>query len=227
MSSASTTPPATPTPATPSVGVARFANAREWLDALGDVPLERILFDPPPGMATEADVVRLDDQHKRLCELIDGTLVEKTVGYIESLIASNLIFLLNLFVKPKRLGRVAAPDGMIRMPNDRIRIPDVAFYPDSAFPGGKPGREAAPQIVPDLAVEILSPSNTKREMSIKLAEYFEAGTRLVWYVDPPERTVTVFRGVNVSRTLTTADRLTAEPVLDGFDVAVVDLFEGT
>ena len=51
----------------------RFANAAEWLHSLGDVPLERIIVDPPPGTAAEADLLRLVEGDKRLCELIDGT----------------------------------------------------------------------------------------------------------------------------------------------------------
>jgi hypothetical protein len=60
-----------------------FDNAAEWLQSLGNVPLERILFNPLPGTATEADLLALVERDKRLCELIDGTLVEKPVGYWE------------------------------------------------------------------------------------------------------------------------------------------------
>ena len=59
-----------------------FDNAAEWLHSLGDVPPERILFDPRPGTATEADLLLLVERDKRLCELIDGTLVEKPVGFL-------------------------------------------------------------------------------------------------------------------------------------------------
>ncbi|CAA9388406.1 MAG: hypothetical protein AVDCRST_MAG64-1045, partial [uncultured Phycisphaerae bacterium] len=68
----------------------RFDNGAEWLAALGGVPLSRIIFDPWPGTATEADLLLFVERDKRLCELIDGTLVEKPVGYFESLIAGLL-----------------------------------------------------------------------------------------------------------------------------------------
>src|SRR5580698_1867194 len=86
-----------------------FANAAEWHHALGDVPLERIIIDPPPGTATEADLLRLVERDKRLCELIDGTLVEKPMGFWEGQIAAQLIIILGNFVNPRRLGLVFAP----------------------------------------------------------------------------------------------------------------------
>jgi hypothetical protein len=67
-----------------------FRNGAEWMAALGDVPLERIIFDPPPGTATEADLLdKLEDD--QLCELVDGTLVEKALGLFESVLAALLI----------------------------------------------------------------------------------------------------------------------------------------
>ena len=69
----------------------QFNNAAEWLAELGDIPPDRIVFDPWPGTATEGDLLRLAERDKRLCELIDGTLVEKPVGYWERFIAADLI----------------------------------------------------------------------------------------------------------------------------------------
>ena len=57
----------------------------------GAIPLHRVVSDPPPGAATEDDVVRMDAHHDRLCELIDGTLVEKAMGALESFLAGTLI----------------------------------------------------------------------------------------------------------------------------------------
>src|ERR1700727_356976 len=92
-----------PSPLHPS---RKFANAAEWHHALGDVPLERIIVDPPPGTATEADLLRLVERDKRLCELIDGTLVEKPMGFWEGQIAAQLIGMLVNFVNPRGLGSI-------------------------------------------------------------------------------------------------------------------------
>src|SRR3954471_22506298 len=105
----------------------RFDNAAEWLRALGGVPLERIIFNPWPGTATEADLLMLVERDKRLCELIDGTLVEKPVGYWEALIATRLSALLTLFADTRNLGYVSGADSTMRMKSGRVRLPDVAF----------------------------------------------------------------------------------------------------
>ena len=72
-------PPVAPAPSR-FVPPRRFNNGAEWLHALGDVPLKRIIFDPWPGTATEADLLRLLEHDKRLCELVEHTLVEKPVA---------------------------------------------------------------------------------------------------------------------------------------------------
>ena len=71
---------------------------------LGDIPLSRIVMDPWPGSATEKDLLVFVERDKRLVELIDGTLVEKPMGWFESLIATRLIIALGSFVNPRNLG---------------------------------------------------------------------------------------------------------------------------
>jgi Uma2 family endonuclease len=202
----------------------RFRTAREWLDAIGDVPPERIIFDPPPGTATEADLLARDRIHPP-CELVNGTLVEKTMGFYEGLLAVRIAKLLGIFVDTRGLGLVNGAGGMTRLLDLQIRLPDVAFYPWSLFPNRELPRQAAPRLVPALAVEVLSPGNTKREMQLKLEEYFEAGTKLVWYVDPATNTIAVYTSTQNPTVLTTSDRLTGGDVLPGFDVGVREVFE--
>jgi Uma2 family endonuclease len=201
-----------------------FANGAEWLHALGDVPLERVIFDPWPGTATEADLLRLVERDKRLCELIDGTLVEKPVGLYESFIAANLIAYLNMFVLPRKLGAVGGADSTLRMAfTGRVRLPDVCFIAAARLPKT---REPVPTLAPDLAVEVLSESNTRLEMEQKLNEYFRSGTRLAWIVDPQSRTVEVYHAPDRSiRVLRETDQLEGEHVLPGFAVPVSDLFQ--
>src|SRR4051812_31291501 len=148
-----------PTPAAvPSRPPRRFENAAEWLRALGNVPLERIIFDPWPGTATEADLLRFVERDNRLCELIDGTLVEKPVGFLEAAIAMDLGTDLNNFVRANNLGVVAGADCTMRMASTRrVRLPDVSFVSRERLP--RPG-EAIPTLAPDLAIEVLSESNT-------------------------------------------------------------------
>jgi Uma2 family endonuclease len=136
----------------------------------GPILFARIRQNPPPGSGTVADVVRLNDHEDRLYELVDGILVEKTVGLEESLIALNIGTLLNVFVKPRGLGLVAGEGGMLQLDIDLVRIPDVSFISWDSVPGGELPDEAAPLLVPDLAVEVISRANTRKEMEEKLRE---------------------------------------------------------
>ena len=214
---------ATPPPAAAAV---RYPTATDWLHALGDVPLERIVCDPMPGSATEADVLRwVDGDDKRLVELVHGTLVEKPPGCEESAITAQIAYLVMSFIKPRRLGRLAGPDGTIRLRPGCVRYPDVGFYAYASLPSGVMPQGSMPDVAPDLAVEVLSLSNTRREMELKRRDYFTAGTRLVWEVDPPGRSVDVYTAVEHPRRLTDTDTLNGEPVLPGFAVPVAELFE--
>jgi Uma2 family endonuclease len=80
------------------------------------------------------------------------------------------------------------------------------------------------EFAPDLAIEVLSPSNTPQEMERKLRDYFAAGVRQVWYVDPAPRTVEVFTAVDQSTLLHEDQSLSGEPVLAGFILPLRDLF---
>src|SRR5438105_10257501 len=108
--------------------LASVLSLADLLEQLGDIPAHRVLFRPRPGDATEADVLAyLEAPRKRICELIDGVLVEKPVGYTESFLASTLGAILFNFVDPRNLGIVTSPDGTVRLFAGRVRIPDLAF----------------------------------------------------------------------------------------------------
>jgi Uma2 family endonuclease len=197
----------------------------DLLERLGHIPLERIRFRPHPGMATEADVLTaLVGPRKRICELIDGVLVEKAVGYSESLLASFLLELLNGFVRSRNLGLVTAPDGTVRLAAGLVRIPDVAFTSWDRLPGRRRPVEPIPSVVPDLAVEILSIGNTDAEMERKRQDYFAAGVRLVWEINPLSRSVQVFTAADRGTVLQETDILDGNPVLPGFTLPLRDLF---
>jgi Uma2 family endonuclease len=197
----------------------------DLLERLGHVPPERILLHPPPGTATEADVLAAAAApEKRVCELIDGVLVEKAAGYRESLLACLLIELLNAFVRPRNLGLVTGEKGTVRLFPGHVRIPDVAFTSWDRLPGRRQPEEPIPDLAPDLAVEILSRSNTAAEMLRKRRDYFAAGVTVVWEIDPDARTVSVYTDPETARVLTVADTLGGGMALPGFTLPVRDLF---
>ncbi len=203
----------------------RFDNGQQWIESLGDVPLSRVIFDPRPGTATEQDLLRLADVDGRLCELIGGTLVEKPLGFHESEIAARLIAHLGMVVYPSGLGTITTGDGPIRMFSGHVRVPDVSYVSFADVSGGRVPSVAIPTVPPTIAAEVLSPSNTRREIELKRQEYFTSGTRLAWVLDPPTRTVTVFTNPgSPDHVLTDGDTLDGGDVLPGFAVAVSTLF---
>lgn len=198
-------------------------------DRLGNVPLDRILWNPRPGTATEEDVIRYADREpKRLVELVDGVLVEKPMGNREALFAMTFGAILIGYVRARNLGVVAAPDAIVRMRSGRRRLPDIYFTPWERLPSRRAhlGRVANYPI--DLAVEILSESNTRAEMASKRREYFGADTLLIWEIDPVTETVDVYESPtdpDAHRTLTRTDTLDGGTVIPGFTLPLHELFD--
>jgi Uma2 family endonuclease len=173
----------------------------------------------------EQDVLDMNDHHDRLCELVDGVLVEKAaVGYFESRVALVLGSYLEFFSQRYDLGIVLGPDGTLRIMPDLVRIPDVSFISWNKFPNRELPAEPIPDLVPDLAVEVLSEGNTAEEMSRKLREYFKAGVRLVWLIDPATRTAEVYISPRKKTTITEDGVLDGGAVLPGFRLSLQELF---
>lgn len=207
---------------------ATFDTLDDLLESLGGISPRRVLFKPIPGTATIKDVIRhVDGDKKRLVELVDGTLVEKTMGFAESMVATELSGLLrNHLVEIGRPGVLTGADGTIRVLDKFVRIPDIAYLSWDRLPNRRVPVAKVPEVVPNLCVEVLSEGNTAAEMARKLKEYFVAGVDLVWFVDPDERTVRVFTSPDEVKTLGVKDTLVGGYVLPGFAVPVADLFSG-
>ncbi|HEY2412239.1 MAG TPA: Uma2 family endonuclease [Pirellulaceae bacterium] len=198
--------------------------AEVWMQ-VGQVPLERILSEPAPGSATPNDAI---DSRKKIginCELVNGTLIAKTMGFYESHLALILAHLLNDYLDRHPIGIVAGEDGPFQLLSDNVRKPDVSFLSFARMPGGKLPREAACPIAPDLAVEVLSPSNTVAEIDLKLKQYFAAGVRLVWIIEPELRTARVFTAVDRHEDIPSHGTLRGGDVLPGFELPLARLFE--
>lgn len=196
----------------------------DLLDRLGGVPLDRIRFRPFPGTATVQDVIDIEQREGKLCELVEGVLLEKAVGYNESSLAAFLTGLLTAFVIPRNLGLVTGPDGTVELVADLVRIPDVAFTSWDRLPGRRRPVSPVPLIAPNLVVAVLSRSNTPGEMAAKRQDYFSAGVQLVWEIDPRTRTVDVYTTATQATTLGLGDTLNGGTVLPGFTLSVQQLF---
>jgi Uma2 family endonuclease len=196
----------------------------DLLEQLGSIPPHRVRLFPSPGKAAERDVIRIEAREGRLCELVDGVLVEKPTGFYESRVAAALIYFLEDFLTRHDLGVVVGEAGMMRLAPRRVRIPDVSFISWARLPRRKVPRKPIPDLVPDLAVEVLSASNTPEEMKRKLQEYFQAGVRLVWFIHPGTRKVEVYTSAEEFTLLGPKQTLEGGAVLPGFVLPIQKLF---
>lgn len=196
------------------------------LERLGDVALERIRMQPPPGSARPADVLPLcEGTPKRLCELVDGVLVEKAVGHRESRLAALLTYYLFDYLQDNDIGIIAGADGPHQLDDDLVRLPDIAFIAYDRIPDGADPDTPMPDWIPNLAVEVISPGNTKLEMARKRRDYFSAGVELVWCVHPSARTVEVYTAADQCKVLTEDDQLDGGHVLPGFSLSIRAWFD--
>lgn len=189
---------------------------------LGGIPAKRLYC----GNAEPVGIDALKKAHGRgdLCELVDGFLVERAMGYRESLIAMMIGRFLIEFVSARKLGVVSGPDGFFQLSPTLVRGPDVAFTSWNRFPDRKVPTEAYPTIVPNLVVEVVSEGNTRTEMTNKRREYFGRGVQLIWMVDPDERSVAVWRSMVDYRVLGETESLDGENVIPGLSIPLHEVF---
>jgi Uma2 family endonuclease len=197
----------------------------DLLRRLGDIPPDRIRLSPPPGQATEKDVLAaMEAPRKRLCELVDGVLVEKPMGLRESALATALSGPLDAFADKHDLGFVTGADGALRLMPGLVRIPDVSFIAWEKVPSHEVPEEPIPDLVPDLAVEVISKGNTPQEMGRKIAEYFRVGVRMVWTVYPKTKTAEIYASPTNVRKVARTGALDGGEVVPGFRLPLKRLF---
>ena len=136
-------------------------------------------------------------------------------------ISSNVQWYLYSHVRGNQLGRVYTSDTGFRI-GERVLMPDIAFVSSARLPDD---RRKVFSIPPDLAVEIVSPTDVHYNVIEKAFAYLDAGTRLVWIIEPVGKTVTVYRSQTNIKTFTIDDTLSGEDVVEGFSCQVSQLFE--
>jgi Uma2 family endonuclease len=202
-----------------------WVTAADLLERLGGVAPERLRLRPAPGTATEQHLLEIMDRENRLYELVEGVLVEKVMGYPESALAAWIIHLLQGHVHAHDLGCIAGESGATRLLPGLVRIPDVSFVSWGRLGRRKIPQEAILGVAPDLAVEVLSPGNTRQEMAQKIREYFLGGALQVWLVDPRKRYVDVWTAPDQKSRRTEEHSLDGGDVLPGLDLPVRKVFE--
>ena len=160
-------------------------------------------------------------------ELVDGQLVEKAMGAESDWIGNELRALLTLFAKARKRGFSFGPETgyqCFRNAPAKVRKPDASFIDADRLPGNRIPKGHI-RIVPDLAVEVISPNDSYYEVDAKVHEYLEAGVRLIWVINPDLRSIKVFASsVGFRQELTGCDVLSGGDVLPGFSCPVASLF---
>lgn len=146
------------------------------------------------------------------------------MGMLESGLACVVIRVLGTYVEEHDLGLVIGEAGTLRLMPGLVRIPDIAFISFRQIPSRTWPTEPIPDLAPDLAVEVLSPSNTPGEMQRKLKDYFLSGVRLVWFIDPQARTGSIYTAPDQARTIGENESLEGGEVLPGYTLPLSQVF---
>ena len=178
-----------------------------------------------PQLMTEDDLLRLPPDNMRH-ELVKGELrTMAPAGSEHGGFGMNLGGPLAVYVKQNHLGVVllAETGFTIEKNPDTVRAPDVGFVSQNRIPPGGLPKKFFPG-APDLAVEVVSPSDTVYEVDEKVQAWLAAGTQLVWVVNPKRQTVTVNRGSQPPRILPATETLSGEDVVPGFSLPIREIF---
>jgi len=178
-----------------------------------------------PELEDVESTIAEPDEHY---EVVGGLVVEEPpLGMHENRLANRLLKMINLFDPPGDLGEAVLESLFILEHTPRLRRrPDVAFVSIDRLPNDQPmGDEAAWDVIPDLAVEIASPSDLIEDLMDKIEEYFRVGVRLVWVIYPRHRKVYTYDSPSSVKILVEGDSLDGGAVLPGFRLALTPLFE--
>jgi Uma2 family endonuclease len=212
----------------PSAGFAppQVLTLGDLVDRLGPIPFSRIRSHPSPGTASEDDLLAAIETDDCLCELVDGTLVEKVMGYREAQLQFRLSFLLGKYWESQKKGEFAGADGPVQLRPGLVRLPDLSFVASDRVKSTKRRGKRIFPAAPDLAVEIISEGNTSVEMRRKLAEYFQHGVKEVWYLYPATRELYVYHSLKRRKIVAWPGVFKGSQVLPGFELSLLELFEG-
>lgn len=161
-----------------------------------------------------------------LYEVVNGQRRElEPIGAYETALASVLSRVLGSFVDEHKLGLVVTETLFVLNTEQKLqRRPDVAFVSYPRWPDKTVPRAEAWNVIPDLAVEVVSPTNLAEDIDSKLTDYFAAGVQQIWVVYPESRRVYVYESPTRLAGLAERDELEGGDVLPGFRLQVADLF---
>ena len=178
----------------------------------------------PPAVELDREYIERSDRDD-LAEFIDGRYVEKNTGAKSSLVSARVMIRVSAFVLANKLGELfdaANPCQCFPTDPTKVRKPDASFVSTARLPATMPDGNL--KVAPDLAVEVISPTDEAQEVEQKVADYRSAGVKLVWLLYPKTKTVLVRRLDRTCAELDETGTLDGEDVVPGFTCPVADLF---
>jgi Uma2 family endonuclease len=188
----------------------------------------RTTFESQQKVWTEAELQSLPDDGF-IYEVVNGELVMSPKNNFQhEQICARLFNALYVFNEARRLGVVLGSGTGFWMHNRNCRAPDLSFISKARLRehGFTPTTRRFFPAAPDLAVEVLSPSNTRQEIEERLRDFFASGTRLAWVIDPDAESVEVCRTLTQRRLVGSGAALEGEALLPAFTYPIADLFKG-
>ena len=178
----------------------------------------------PARTITDEELLQLPKDGNKY-EVVDGELVVSPgAGVPHEKLVVKLAIRLGGYVEAKRLGDVLGSSALYVLPSGNKRSPDLSFVATGRL--DEPGiSQVFPQLAPDLAVEVISPSDTAQRVLDKVGEYLEAGVRLVWVIDPQKRQAAVYRTITSVREVSGDGALDGEDVLPGFRCPLSEILD--
>ena len=170
---------------------------------------------------TEQEFLRLPEDGRKW-ELVDGEAKEVPAGHKHDILVINIGAMLKPFARGR--GFVAGSQAGFRMASGNVRSPDVSFTRKERLPQGEPAN-GFEGFAPDLAIEIISPSEEPDDRARKVAEYFGAGAEQVWHLFPEMKRVIVYYSPFETATFQSEETLTGGDLLSGFSCVVEALFD--
>ena len=173
--------------------------------------------------------VTIDDMYHmpkdgRKYELVGGEVIVTPAGMYHAEIVIKIIRIIATYLDENPIGKVYGDNVGLVFPNGNLRSPDVSFVRNEKLLPGGVSPVTFGELVPDFAVEVLSPDDRPSRVAQKIGEFLECGVPLVWVVDPQTQTVAVYRSLSQTQQFTAKDTITADPVLPGFSTHVSRFF---
>ncbi len=171
----------------------------------------------------QAETPKIVDAEKQI-EIVDGEVEIKNMpGLRSSGVAARIIVKIGIYLEENNIGELYGADATF-MIGENERMPDVSFVSNEKLKDGEPINKA--EFAPDLAIEVISPTDIYSKILMKIREYLNAGVGQVWLVEPEFQTVAVYKSPMKSETLTAEDTLVCEEILPNFSLPVKEIFIG-